>query len=699
MSNIELHVKTGCNELLELFSGTSIRTLSLGTAAASHETQILKTLCKLETLDLRGCYMDRCDFLLPVSLQKLTFQEGYCSREWLCSLTIALCSIGNPIVFRLYDLELQSSRIVDTFSSQKQASGQISDLKSYDMSKITLHVKVGSSELFEMFRDTSIPVLSLGTAAAATNASEIRPTLCKLEKLYLWGSYMGRFDLQLPISLKTLTFGDGCCSTEWLCSLTISLSSKGNPIWCKLYDFELLSSGTVDTYSLQIQPSDQISNLMSCDMSNIMLHVKAGSSELFEMFRDSSIHTLSLGTAAAATNASDILQTLCKLKILRLRGSYIGRFDLQLPVSLQRIVFEAYCSREWLCSLMITLSSILIGIVDTHSSQIQPSEQISNLLSCDMSNISLRVKVGSSELFEMFHDTNIRTLSLGTAAAASHASEILPTLRKLDNLLFYNGFSMDRFDFTLSPYVQLFSLQESTCSSELLRSLVIKLSNLKRSVRFYLRECVVLANEKSNQCYSDSSVYQCGYLSQVKFEIMKDSLGLYKTLPALSITSLNITKIEHADRLSRTLPLLTHLEQLRICLNDNIEINLPGSINYVYMIFKSISSSYLRQVVQNLLSLGRRIKCTFLFRFDAEEVNCEDIKQEFDGFHTIEVQTFDVVEKRFAAENECDVSLSATADYTDDDDDRHLLRRGGYVDSNPWQRYCKIRLSVNTKQK
>ncbi|KAH3811505.1 hypothetical protein DPMN_139915 [Dreissena polymorpha] len=180
---------------------------------------------------------------------------------------------------------------------------------------------------------------------------------------------------------------------------------------------------------------------------------------------------------------------------------------------------------------------------------------------------------------------------------------------------------------------------------------------------------------------------------------MKDSLGLYKTLPALSITSLNITKVEHADCLSRTLPLLTHLEQLRICLNDNIEINLSGSINYVYMIFKSISSSYLRQVVQNLLTLGRRIKCTFLFRFDAEEVNCEDIKQEFDGFHTIEVQTFDVVEKRFAAENECDVSLSATADNTDDDDDRHLLRMEGYVDSNPWERYCKIRLSVNTKQK
>ncbi|KAH3811453.1 hypothetical protein DPMN_139863 [Dreissena polymorpha] len=446
MSNIELHVQTGSSELFEMFRNTNIRTLSLGTAgAASHASKILPTLCKLETLCLIGSYIGRYDLQLPVSLQRLVFKDGYCSGEWLCSLMIALSSIGHTIQCDLSDIELLSSGVVDTSSSQIQPLEKISNFISCDMSNITLHVKAGSSELFEMFRDTSIRVLSLGTAAAATNASEILPTLCKLEALHLEGSYIGRFDLQLPVSLQRLVFVEGYCSGEWLSSLMIALSSIGHTIWCELYDSELLSSGVVDTSSSQIQPSDKISNFMSCDMSNIMLHVKTGSSELFEIFRDTSIPVLSLGTTAAATNASEILPTLCKLEELRLFGSYIDRFDLQLPVSLQRLVFEeGCCSGEWLCSLMIALSSIghtiwcelsdiellSSGVVDTSISHIQPSEKISNFMSCDMSNITLHVKAGSSELFEMFRDTSIPVMSLGTAAAATNASEILPTLCK-----------------------------------------------------------------------------------------------------------------------------------------------------------------------------------------------------------------------------------------------------------------------------
>ncbi|KAH3811493.1 hypothetical protein DPMN_139903 [Dreissena polymorpha] len=114
-------------------------------------------------------------------------------------------------------------------------------------SNIALHVEVGISELFEMFRNTSIRTLSLGSASAASHASDILPTICKLETLQLWGLYIGRFDLLLPVSLQKLIVEKGYCSREWLCSLATSLCSIGRPVECQLYDLELLSSGIVDT--------------------------------------------------------------------------------------------------------------------------------------------------------------------------------------------------------------------------------------------------------------------------------------------------------------------------------------------------------------------------------------------------------------------------------------------------------------------
>ncbi|KAH3803159.1 hypothetical protein DPMN_156860 [Dreissena polymorpha] len=68
-------------------------------------------------------------------------------------------------------------------------------------------------------------------------------------------------------------------------------------------------------------------------------------------------------------------------------------------------------------------------------------------------------------------------------------------------------------------------------------------------------------------------------LSNVKLELMKDSPGLYETLPTINLTSLNMTQIENPEMLSRTLPLLNHLQQLRICLKQYMGMKLPGSIS------------------------------------------------------------------------------------------------------------------------
>ncbi|KAH3753220.1 hypothetical protein DPMN_187854 [Dreissena polymorpha] len=91
------------------------------------------------------------------------------------------------------------------------------------MSNIEILVDSGSKELFEIFRDTSIGILDLRTADCVSLTSEILPILIKLEKLYLWGTFMSRCDLQMPSSLKRISFKTGECSSEWLCSLLIKL--------------------------------------------------------------------------------------------------------------------------------------------------------------------------------------------------------------------------------------------------------------------------------------------------------------------------------------------------------------------------------------------------------------------------------------------------------------------------------------------
>ncbi|KAH3786033.1 hypothetical protein DPMN_164133 [Dreissena polymorpha] len=122
---------------------------------------------------------DRCDLRLPGSLQIFTFQEGFCSKEWICRMMIALSSIGHPIKCQLRNLDLQPSGTFNTNSSQINDSEEISNLMSYDMSNIDLYVETVKREIFDIFSNTNMRTLSLGTADDASNSSQILPTLCK----------------------------------------------------------------------------------------------------------------------------------------------------------------------------------------------------------------------------------------------------------------------------------------------------------------------------------------------------------------------------------------------------------------------------------------------------------------------------------------------------------------------------------------
>ncbi|KAH3750061.1 hypothetical protein DPMN_184577 [Dreissena polymorpha] len=142
----------------------------------------------------------------------------------------------------------------------------------------------GSKELFELLRYTRIGILGLRTADCASLASEILYTLNKLTKLFLWGTYTGQCDIKLPASLQCISLQKVECSSEWLCSLLITLSSFDHPVTCELCDVVLQSSGYTFGDELHAHVSDLRSEIMSHDMSKIEIMDKMAVRNCFKYY-------------------------------------------------------------------------------------------------------------------------------------------------------------------------------------------------------------------------------------------------------------------------------------------------------------------------------------------------------------------------------------------------------------------------------
>ncbi|KAH3811216.1 hypothetical protein DPMN_139623 [Dreissena polymorpha] len=506
MSLIEILLKKGSVELFEIFRGTNIGILKLKTAeCASLASKILYTLKKLTKLYLWGTYSERSTLQLPATLQCISLQTVECSAEWLCGLLIALSSLDHSVKCELYDVVLQPCAEQCGDDSQARISDSRSEIPLHDMSKIDVLVENGSVELFEIFRGTNIGILKLKTAECASLSSKILYTLEKLTKLYLWGTYSERCTLQLPATLQCISLQTVECSAEWLCSLLIALSLLDHSVKCELWDVVLQPCEDASGDDVHVHESDLRSEILSCDMSLIEIYLNNGSVELFEIFRGTNIGILKLKTAECASLSSKILYTLEKLTTLYLWGSYSERCTLQLPATLQCISLQTVeCSAKWLCSLLISLSSldhsvecelwdiVLQPCADEcgGNSQTHVSDLRTEMVSLDMSQTTILVKNGSSELFEIFRGTNIGILTLKSADCASLSSQILHTLKKLTKLVLWGTYS-GRCTLQLPDTLQCISLQDVECSAEWLCSLLIELSSLDHYVECELRDVVL----------------------------------------------------------------------------------------------------------------------------------------------------------------------------------------------------------------
>ncbi|KAH3695870.1 uncharacterized protein LOC127861363 [Dreissena polymorpha] len=632
MSNIEIFVENGSKELFELLRDTSIGILNLSTAdCASLASEILHTLNRLTKLFLWGIYTGRCDLKLPASLQCISLQEGVCSSEWLCSLLITLSSLDRPVECDLWHVVLQSSEETRGDESDANVSVVRSEKLSHDLSNIAISVDNGSKELFELLRDTSIGTLNLITADCASLASEILHTLNRLTRLYLWGIYTGRCDLKLPASLQCISLLEGGCSSEWLCSLLITLSSLDRPVECDLWNVVLQSSEETHGDESDANVSVVRSEIVSHDLSNIAISVDNGSKELFELLRDTSIGTLNLITADCASLASEILHTLNRLTRLYLWGIYTGRCDLKLPALLQCIsLLEGGCSSEWLCSLLITLSSLgrpvecdLRNVVLQSSEETRGDESDANvsdlrseILTHDLCNIQISVDNGRKELFELLRDTSIGILDLRTADCASLTSEILYTLNRLTKL-FLAGTYTGRCDLKLPASLQCIILPKVKCAPEWLCSLLIMLSSLDRPVECELWDVVLQSSEETGGDESDANVSVVRSeilshdLSNIVISVDNGSIELFELLRDTSIGTLNLITADCASLASEIFHTLNRLTKLYLLgtYTGRCDLKLPASLQCIILAVVKCTPEWLCSLLITLSSLDHRVKC------------------------------------------------------------------------------------------
>ncbi|KAH3825531.1 hypothetical protein DPMN_127409 [Dreissena polymorpha] len=648
MSEIEIFVETDSVELFEIFRGTNIGILKLETSeCALLESTILHSLKKLTKLYLWGTYSERCTLRLPESLQCISLQEVDCTAEWLCSLLIALSSLDHSVVCELLDVVLHPNVDACEGDSQTNSTDLRSELLSLDMSNMTVEVRNGSGELFEIFRGTHIGILKLTTAECASLVSKIMYTLKKLTGLYLWGTYSERCTLQLPATLRTISLQKIECSAEWLCSLLIALSSLEHSVVCILWGVVLQSSGDACGDDCKARIPDLRSEIMSHDMSEIEICVETGSVELFEIFRDTNIRILTLQNADCALLESTIIHSLRQLTKLYLRGTYSERCTLQLPASLQCVSLEEVeCSAEWLRGLLTALSSLdhyvaceLWDVVlepcedargddcQTHVSDLRPY-----ILSCDMSLIKIFVKNGSGELFEIFRGTNIGILTLNTADCASlHvAFKILYTLHKLTKLILWGTYS-ERCTLQLPETLQCISLQEVECSAEWLCSLLIALSSLDHPVECEL--WIVKLQLCADACGDDFQINATNFRSEIlsldmsnmTISVRKGSVELFEILRDTNIGALDLLTADCASLASLILYSLKKLTKLylRGTYSERCTFHLPAALQCISLQEVECSAEWLCSLFISLSSLNHSVKCEL---FDVVLQPCEDAR-------------------------------------------------------------------------
>ncbi|KAH3826671.1 hypothetical protein DPMN_128580 [Dreissena polymorpha] len=284
ISKINLCFGKDVAEPFELLNASNLESITFETADVFLlASDRLHSLNKIKIIRLFRTYIGSFKTQLSTRLQQIEYCKLYLEKFY--SLLSTLSSFDHPVRCELRDVVLQSSKETCVDDLQKNVSDLRSKIRSHDMSNIEIIVYICSIELFEILHGSSIGVLGLGTTECASLASGMLHTLNRLADLHLRGTFTGRCDLRLPDSIQRIFLQDSECSSEWLCSLLITLSSLDHHVKCVMWGVVFHPSEE----NRQDESQTDISDFRSLNLSNIKIRIHKVSTELLETLGDTNI--------------------------------------------------------------------------------------------------------------------------------------------------------------------------------------------------------------------------------------------------------------------------------------------------------------------------------------------------------------------------------------------------------------------------
>ncbi|KAH3812125.1 hypothetical protein DPMN_140548 [Dreissena polymorpha] len=237
------------------------------------------------------------------------------------------------------------------------------------------------------------------------------------------------------------------------------------------------------------------------------------------------------------------------------------------------------------------------------------------------------------------------------------------------------------------PCIERIRMQDLTCSSRVLRSLLSSLLTLDHEVTCRLICCSITSSVQSSD--RDTKADMKVLNNTLEMVLWKDSPGLWEALHSLNIKSLILERllgvpmrvkhkellpqslssleqletdsqylesrlgvpvqVKHEDMLSQSLSSLTQLETLTIYLHEYVIIKLPPSLKYLNIYFYTLLPTQIRELMDTLRACTQTIDSRLEFGCamsnNDDDDDDEDLKQHIEPEDIIQKLKEDIIQK------------------------------------------------------
>ncbi|KAH3823145.1 hypothetical protein DPMN_124944 [Dreissena polymorpha] len=406
-----------------------------------------------------------------------------------------------------------------------------------------------------------------------------------------------RAEFHPPNSITTVEFDDVTVSATLLQRLVYTLSTFTHSVkllltWVHVkYHAGTLDQGFVSNIAhLDLQLTGNLSPGLLSAISGI--HIK----------------TLTLSSFEPTILLLQTLKMWTSLEHLSVRNMYSGG------------VLQNGISSAWLESFLIILSLRPNHILfEVNGINIQSCENVHpELLTSNVFNVFVKCKGDSAGLYDTLRSRNIITLIIENVQHPIHLNQTLQSLRYLIRLEIVQSFSNYNIDLLPPPSIRKIVLSQVKCPQEWLRRLLVKLSSFGHLVRctidYGLKRLFQEGdkNTKMRILGQDESV-ESSDMCNISLLCKNDYPPLSKVLLGANIHSLSMLSFIQNEWMVQTLSAVSSVKKLYLLFSKyHSDIQLPGSLSDVVIIYRSMSARELWQLVSRLSEKNHEMLCKII---------------------------------------------------------------------------------------